>query len=196
MNPNRARRILITGSIATGKSKVSSYLKDRGMTLVDADEIARDLSKDPAVLSEVAQTFGPEYVVEGGFNREALAQLVFADPERRRELNAILHPRIYDEIRRPREGTVVFYDIPLYFEVEEELNFPMDDIWVVATSPEVQLQRLMARDGIDEDFARAKIEGQMSQEEKVARAHVVLNNDGTEEELFEQVDRALEKISK
>lgn len=174
----------LTGGIASGKSTVSAYLRRLGATVVDADELAREVvAPGTPGLRQVVAAFGEAYLDAGGaLRRRALAARVFADPEARRRLDAIVHPlvarRLEEEVARARSRgeRAVVLDVPLLFE--SGMDRMVDEVWLVAVPPAVQIARLRARDGLDEAGARARLASQMSLEEKLRRAHVVIWNDG------------------
>jgi len=173
----------ITGGIATGKSAFCEQLRALlPATFFDADQAGRDLTKaDPEVKELIARSFGPEiYSAVGDLNRAQLRTIVFADPEKKRALEQILHPRIRRqwavEAESRRKSTELFLaDIPLLYETGGEAL--CDRVVVVACSPRLQLQRLMARSSLSLSAAREMISAQMPLTEKIARAdHVVWNN--------------------
>ena len=174
----------ITGGIATGKS---AFLKDLrqllpSATWFDADLAARDLSNhDPEVRGLIAEVFGPGiYSTEGDLNRAQLRAIVFANPEKKHALEQILHPRIRRQwslqAESRRKSTELFLaDIPLLYETGGETL--CDRVIVVACSPRIQRQRLMARSSLEQAAAEQIIAAQMPLAEKIARAdHVVWNN--------------------
>ncbi len=179
----------VTGGISTGKTSFVESLRElaRGARFFDADAAARELAdSDPEVRGLIEKAFGAQVYSESGtLNREAVRAIVFADADRKRALEQILHPRIRDqwslEAERHRNSTELFFaDIPLLYETGGETL--CDRVVVVACSPRVQLERLRERMGLDETEAQAMIDAQMPLEEKMARAdHVVWNNGGREE---------------
>jgi dephospho-CoA kinase len=189
----------LTGSIATGKSTVTRYLLSKGYPVIDSDQLARlVVAKGSPVLEEIAKTFGQDLILASGdLNRKALGAIVFSDEEARLRLNAITHPAINGEMHKQidqyeSEGKrLIFCDVPLLFEGEMEDQF--DEVWLVYTSEEIQLQRLMARDDIDEDTAMAKMNAQFSIEDKREMADEVISNEGSIEETHVQVDHLLMK---
>lgn len=196
MNQNKV--IGLTGSIATGKSQVSKYLKDKGIKVVDADLIARDLVDIPIVKDEIKKAFGENIYVNENLDRKKLAEIVFNNDKKRDILNDIMHPHIYkiilDEIKNSKE--IVFVDIPLLFEnekVNEKFGLKFDEIWLVYVDREIQIKRLMDRDGISRDYAEKKINSQISVEEKRKKADVIIDNSGTLEETFKQVEENLKR---
>ncbi len=197
MNQNKV--IGLTGSIATGKSQVSNYLRDKGIKVVDADLIARDLVDIPIVKDEIKKAFGENIYVNENLDRKKLAEIVFNNDKKRNILNDIMHPHIYkiilDEIKNSKE--IVFVDIPLLFEnekVNEKFGLKFDEIWLVYVDREIQIKRLMDRDGISRDYAEKKINSQISVEEKRKKADVIIDNSGTLEETFKQVEKNLKKL--
>lgn len=196
MNQNKV--IGLTGSIATGKSQVSNYLSDKGIKVVDADLIARDLVDIPIVKDEIKKAFGENIYVNENLDRKKLAEIVFNNDKKRDILNDIMHPHIYkiilDEIKNSKE--IVFVDIPLLFEnekVNEKFGLKFDEIWLVYVDRETQIERLMKRDGISRDYAEKKINSQISVEEKRKKADVIIDNRFTVEETFMQVEENLKR---
>jgi dephospho-CoA kinase len=181
----------LTGGIASGKSLVSQTLKGLGMTVIDADDVNHELmAKDETVKQEVGETFGPEVLTAGGtIDRGRLGQIVFRDPERRRQLERIMHPRILAQLwLRARESKDdVVLDIPLL--IEQGGHERVDVVVVVYTTRERQIQRLMGRDRISREEAVRRVDAQLPLEEKVSHAHYVINNSGTEEETVDQATR-------
>ena len=195
----KQNKIGITGSIASGKSVLTAYLLGLGYPVIDADAVAADLVQPGSdTLKEIAETFGDDMIAsDGALDRDKLGQLVFKDEVARRKLNDLMHPAIIRAMVDLSENFhgLVFFDIPLLFEEYDAmkangLNF--DAVWLVDVKEEVQLARLMARDSIDEAYAKEKIASQMSLEEKRSRAHVVFDNSGDLMNLYNQVDEVLE----
>lgn len=172
----------LTGGIASGKSTVAQMFRDAGIPVICADELAHEAVKPgkPA-LEEIRHVFGPQVFDDaGGLDRAAMARQVFRDPEKRRILEAIIHPRVAQEQQRriaelEAEGhTVVIADVPLLYESGWDSIF---DLIVVVYAPRnVQEQRLVVRDGMSVDDARARLDAQMSIEEKKQRADRVVDN--------------------
>lgn len=184
----------LTGSIASGKSTVTGILRSLGAVVVDADAIVHELQQPGTpVTAAIAREFGPEVIrPDGSLDRPALGRIIFAQPDRRKALEAIVHPavreRIWQEVDRCRvEGRpAVVLDIPLLFE--SGWDRWVDETWVVYTDRETQLARLMARDGLPEAEALRRIAAQGDLESKRARAHRVIDNRGAEEETRTQVE--------
>lgn len=175
----------LTGGIATGKSTVTAVLRDLGAEIIDADVLAREVVEpgEPA-LREIVAEFGPGVLeASGRLDRKALGAIVFADPARRRRLEAITHPRIRDRFGERVaaltaggfRGLVVF-DAPVMIESGNYRN--MDRLVVVVVDEATQIARLMARDGIGRDEALRKVASQMPLSEKAKLADYVIDNSG------------------
>lgn len=192
----------LTGGIACGKSTVSGMLEARGAAIVDADRIARDvvLPGQPA-LQDIREAFGDDVLLaDGTLNRKALGAVVFGDEAARRKLEAILHPRIRAEMARQmadwneREpGRLVVVDIPLLYESGLDKRFDFEEIIVVYVPREVQLERLMKRDGLSSEAAEQRLDAQMPIERKKELADVVIDNSGSLEQTEAQVEAYLRR---
>jgi len=183
----------LTGGIGSGKSTVSARLAARGAVILDADVITRDVQMPGSpVLIELAERFGPEVLAtDGSLQRQALADIVFTDPEALKALNAIVHPAVGREMNRrmieQRTTTnVVILDIPLLTENPRE---GLQGRIVVDVPVEIQVERLVKHRGFDEADARARIARQASRDERLATADFVLDNSGAPEDLEPQIDR-------
>jgi dephospho-CoA kinase len=185
-------RIGLTGGIGSGNSTVSALLAARGAVVIDADRIAREvLEPGTPGLAAVVEAFGAQVLRDdGALDRPALAGVVFADPAARKRLDGIVHPlvraRAVELAAEAPEGAVVVHDVPLLVETGQAGSY--DVVLVVRADPEVRVRRLVQR-GLTEEDARARIAAQATDEQRRAVADVVLDNDGTEEELAAQVDR-------
>lgn len=194
MNQNKI--IGLTGSIATGKSQVSNYLKDKGIKVIDADLIARDVANYKSVKNKIKKEFGDDLYKDDKLDRKKLAEIIFARKIHRQKLNSIMHPEIYKKIKKESENSegLVFIDIPLLFE-NEDLNkkygLVFDEIWLVYVDRERQIERLMKRDDISKEYAEEKINSQIPVEEKRKKSDVIIDNSGTLEETFAQVEENL-----
>ncbi|MEH7693176.1 MULTISPECIES: dephospho-CoA kinase [Bacillus] len=172
----------LTGGIASGKSTVSQMIKEKGIRVVDADIIAKEaVSKGAPALHQIVQTFGEEVLLPNGeLNRQQLGAIIFSDEEKRKQLNAIVHPEVRKEMLKQRdEGvsnneTFVVLDIPLLFE--SKLEGLVDRIIVVYTTPDLQLSRLMNRNDLSEEEALNRIHSQQPLEEKCQKADRVIEN--------------------
>ncbi|MEI4789166.1 dephospho-CoA kinase [Bacillus sp. FJAT-53060] len=172
----------LTGGIASGKSTVSQVIKEQGIRVVDADVIAKEaVSKGTPALQHIFQTFGEDVLLPNGeLNRQQLGAIIFSDEEKRKQLNAIVHPEVRKEmLKRRDEGinqqeTFIVLDIPLLFE--SQLENLVDRIIVVYTTPELQLSRLMKRNDLSEEEALNRIRAQQPLEEKCKKADRVIVN--------------------
>ncbi len=184
----------LTGNIGAGKSTVARLLAQRGVPVVDADQIAREVvAPGTEGLREIAARW-PQVVSEQGvLDRKALAALVFQDPRERAALNQITHPRIAFEVaarlRALEEAgqPVAVYEAALI--IENKMYQGLDGLAVVTAPEEVQLARLRQRDGMTEAEARARIAAQLPAAEKLRHATFAIDNAGSEAELAAQVER-------
>ena len=182
----------LTGNIACGKSLVLDTLAALGAETVDADVLAREaLSPTGPAYRAVLERFGPEIQLPSGeIDRRRLGRIVFADPAALRDLEAFTHPYVAAQVRKrvaAASGPIVVDAVKL---LESGLADLCDEVWVVTCPPDEQLRRLIARDGFAEEDALLRIRAQPPQEEKVARADVVIANDGTPEETRRRVMEA------
>ncbi len=188
----------LTGGIGTGKSTVAKCLRQRGYVVVDADQLAREaIKKDSPGLKAVLQAFGPRLLSpDGELDRQALAKIVFDDQMALEKLERIVHPivRMLTETTKKKlsvEGeTCAFYDVPLLFEKNMEALF---DLLVVVVSEEhAQVERLKKRNAWSEQEIKKRIARQLPLADKKTKAHFVVVNDGSLEDLEAQVDKLLE----
>lgn len=189
-------RVALTGGIGSGKSSVAARLAQLGAVVVDADAIAREVVEPGTPgLDAVVAEFGQQVLApDGSLDRAALASIVFSDPERRRALEAIVHPLVGERSARliagaPQDALVV-YDVPLLAEsagTGRDRRGEFDAVVVVEAPLEDRVRRLVAR-GLDEDDARARIAAQATDEQRRALADHVLDNSGDLEHLRAQVD--------
>lgn len=188
--------VVLTGSIATGKSTVSKCFASLGFHIIDADQIAHQILGEQS--EKVAEMFGGSLIVGGEVDRKALGAIVFSDTKKRKELEALLHPLIYNEIERlsvkeDRFAKPYLVDIPLFFEGG---RYPIERSIVVYATTEQQLERLMERDGYNRQEALDRIATQMPVEAKRKRATYVIDNGGTLTQLKEECTRVYKEIIK
>lgn len=184
----------LTGGIGSGKSTVTSMLEELGAVVFDADVLSREaVARGTPGFGAVVERFGPNVLAPGGdLDREALASIVFADPAARRDLEAIVHPEVrrrFAEAVERFEGTnaVVVLSAPLL--IETGMHTAFDVLVVVSTTPHTQVERLMRDRGMSEAAIRARIEAQLPLDEKAAVADVLIDNEGSLEELRGHVER-------
>jgi dephospho-CoA kinase len=177
-------KIAITGGAGTGKSTVARMFKELGAEVLDADAIAREaVAVGQPAWQELRRVYGADFFHENGeLNRSRLAQLVFADPEARRRLDGLIHPRVEAELQARvaelarRGAALVLVEVPLLFETGREAAF--DRVIVVAAPEAGQIRRLRARDHRGEAEIRGILEAQGRLKDKVARADYVVDNGG------------------
>ena len=191
-------RLGLTGSIGSGKSTVAEMLRSQGISVLDADAIARQVSRQPETLEAVKLEFGSEYVLEMDLNRPKVAELIFNNPEARAKLNAIIHPLVRAEMTRLQtklefEGAkLVVQDIPLLFENGYEKLF---DATILVDAPlENRITRVQARDGLTRAAIAARDAAQMPASEKRLWATYILENAGDLAHLERQLIAVLEQI--
>lgn len=186
----------LTGGIASGKSTVANYLKENGFAVIDADIAARQaVEKGTEGLRKVAETFPGVLNEDGTLNRKALGTIIFNDKAQRDSLNEIVHPivrRLMDEEKAAAlsEGKVVVMDIPLLYE--NELEHTVDEVWVVYVSYDIQKMRLMKRNELSESEADARINIQMSMDEKRDKADIVIDNGHDLDTLYKRLEALIE----
>ena len=186
----------LTGGIASGKSTVSKYLAEKGFNIYDADKIAKDISEKKSVQEEIISTFGNKILDKNGnIDRKKLKEIVFENKEKLEKLNGIIHPKVidfYKELKKQNTDEIIIFDVPLLFE--SEIDKFCDKILVVISDYEIQLNRIVERDKIDRDLAEKIIKSQLSNEERIKKADVVIENNSSLEDLFEKVERFCEGI--
>jgi len=192
-------RVALTGGIATGKSYCLGRFAARGVPTIDADLLARDaVAPGTPGLAAIAARFGRGVLgADGTLDRPALGRIVFGDGKARAALEAIVHPEVYRRIREwfanlPAGTRVAMADIPLVFETGHNHDF--DEVVVAACRPEEQIRRVMARDGLTDAEARARLAAQWPIEEKVKRADRVIWTDRGFAETDRQVAEAYDSL--
>jgi dephospho-CoA kinase len=186
----------LTGSIASGKSTIAEMLERYGVPIVDGDVIAREVVEPgQPTLQQIVEAFGEDILTaEGTLDRPKLGSIIFSDIEKRKALNAIIHPAIRAEMVRQRDayveqGKSVVLDIPLLFE--NKLQHLVEKVLVVTVSEETQLTRLMERNNLSETEAKQRIASQLPLSVKEAGADAVIHNNGTIEESEHQLQQVL-----
>ncbi|MGN5882269.1 dephospho-CoA kinase [Staphylococcus simulans] len=186
----------LTGGIGTGKSTVSELLAVHGFKIVDADIAAREaVEKGSEGLEQVRRTFGDESIDENGeMNRKYVGEIVFNDDKKREELNHIIHPIVRELMEKQKEayleqGYNVIMDIPLLFE--NNLQDTVDETWLVYASESIQVERLMERNDLTQEEAKARVYSQISIDKKRRMADHVIDNRGTLLELKQNLEALL-----
>ena len=186
--------IALTGGISTGKSTVCNLFKLHGFLTIDADLIAHRLLDENS--NKIASMFGEQYVQNGKVLRKELGKIIFSNEENKLKLEALLHPLIKEQIIKEskifeEQNKPYFVDIPLFFE---KMSYPIPKSLVIYTPKELQIQRLMKRDNIDENEAKLKISNQMDIEEKRKLANMVIDNSQNLKHLQKEVERIIGEI--
>ena len=191
----------LTGGIGSGKSTVAELLAERGAVVIDADDLARRaVAPGTSGFDRVVETFGSDILgPDGGIDRATLADVVFADPSRLRELEAIIHPevaRLLVESVEPYRDTddVIVYAVPLLAERGMAEGF--DVVVVVVADVDRRIERLMRDRGMTAEEVRARVAAQLTDEERARVADVLLDNDGEPERLTPQVNRLWTDLAK
>ncbi len=189
----------LTGGIASGKSTAARHLGERGATVIDADKLGHR-AYDPGTpgFDKVVAAFGDEVVGDGRIDRRALGGKVFGDPAQLKRLTDIVWPEILDLAKadigaaKARGETIVILEAAVLLEAGWEAE--VDEVWVVTVEPEVAVERASARDGVDAAAVQARIDAQLSNGERVAKAHTVIDNSGTEAMLLGALDREWQRL--
>ncbi|HEX4337712.1 MAG TPA: dephospho-CoA kinase [Polyangiaceae bacterium] len=190
----------LTGGIGSGKSTVARRFRARGLPVLDADQLARDVvAKGTTGLAEIVARFGEGVLdADGSLDRKKLAALVFKDDEARKALNIITHPRVgslltkrAEELAR-RGEPLACYEVPLLFETG--LDTVLRPVVVVAAPLDARVERTMVRDAGTEDDVTSRVRAQMPLEEKVRRADYVIDNAGAPEDLVARADEVFESV--
>jgi dephospho-CoA kinase len=191
-------KVALTGGIATGKSYVLARLDDRGIATIDADDVTHEaLGAGTTTSKAIAARFGPSSLKpDGSVDRVLLARKVFSNADARADLEALIHPVVYDRIRKWYEtldNPIGVASVPLLYETHHERDF--DFVAATVCPPEQQLQRILERDGISEREARQRIAAQMPAEQKAALANFVILTGGSKLATDHQIDELLIAIN-
>lgn len=188
----------LTGGIGSGKSTVSEILRNKGYVVLDADEIGKKVTaKDEPLLRLLVKEFGIEIIQEDGtLDRKMLANLAFGDRSKTNRLNELVQTAIlcrsveeFHKISLSGQEKPMFFEVPLLFEAGWDKY--MSQIWLVTAPEDVRIERVEIRDGMSEEEIRTRIRLQMSEEEKMERADVIIENDGGMAKLMAQVEKAI-----
>ena len=191
-------RVGLTGGVASGKSTVSAILRELGAVVIDADELAREVvARGTPGLDQVVAAFGADVLTpDGDLDRAKVGSIVFADEARRRELEAIVHPLVFERIveleQAAPDGALVVHDIPLLAESGRADTF--DAVLVVDAPPELQVERMVRDRGWSREDAEARIAAQAGREERLAIATHVIDNSGSLEDLRRRVTEIADEL--
>jgi len=193
------KRIGITGGIGSGKSVVTDLLREKGYSVIDADEVAREAAMpgEPAMLRLREEVGDEVFHGDGSLDRQKLAKAMFSDPLTLMTVNEIFHGDIKERVegyvneREEKGGKGVFLSVPLLFETDA--GWMTDEVWLVTADDDVRLRRVMERDGLPEEDVRARMASQMPEDDKRARADIVIENNGAIGELYAEIEELLAK---
>lgn len=193
MSPSK---IVITGTIASGKSTLCKLLEEMGYKVISADEVNRALLEPGSKNFEAIKNSGEfdEAFNNESLDKKALAQIIFSDSQKLKKLNQLTHRNILDEIENQiakLDESVVFIEIPLFFQMEEK--FVANEVWLVVANYETQLQRLMTRDNIDRAYAKSKIESQDQLLTMKENSNVIFDNSTSIENLRKELEIVLKQ---
>ena len=196
----RVQRVALTGGIATGKSYVSSKLREAGVPVVDADTLAREVvAPGTPALAAIRKRFGPDAVrSDGTMDRVRIGHLVFRDKRARQDLEGIIHPAVIKAIEEffeklPKKTPFAVADIPLLYETGRQAQF--DSVIVVACPRAMQLERVLSRDRLSKEDAERRLAAQLPIDEKVKKANHVIRTDGGFEKTDEQIKNLMASLS-
>jgi dephospho-CoA kinase len=195
----RAHVIGLTGNIATGKSTVAAMLAELGAEVIDADRLVHSMQGPSSPLAgPLSAAFGPQVVnADGSINRPALGQVVFSDPAKLEELERLIHPAVVERMRlateEPGAPVLVLDAIKLF---EAGIAAFCDEVWVTDAGRETQIVRIMSRNNVDRSEAERRIDAQPPQAEKIARADLVIDNDGALDDTRAQVLAAWKRLTR
>lgn len=187
------KKIGLTGGIASGKSFAADYIKSKGYRVIDADLITKTLLKDDTVLLEIKAVF-PTVFQHDQLDKKALADMIFSDLSKKKTLEAIIHPRVYQAMRQAltlyQDEPFVILDVPLLYETYQADLYDM--VMVIYVDHSTQLKRLMARDQLTEKEALARINAQMPLSEKIEKADIVIDNTQDKQSTQKRLDKIIE----
>jgi len=201
MKHENMKLIGLTGGVGSGKSTVSAYLSDKGYPVLDADKIAREIvAPGGDALKSLVSVFGLGILNDdGSLDRKKLAGMVFHDSALKDKMDGIMHGEILklmrgriDDLALSGHEGPVFLDIPLLFEVDAGRIFDMNEIWLVDADDETRVRRVTERDGISRQAVLDIMGNQMSGAEKRRKAHKIIDNSGSKEELYRVLDKLID----
>lgn len=188
------KKIAIAGNIASGKTQVENYLVSKGFSVFDSDKISHDLLNEAKIKQEITEYF-PSTNINNKIDRKLLGNIVFNDQQKRISLERIIHPQIeikIKEIFKSSKENIVFISLPLLFETGFDKLF--DEIIFISADENLRLERLMARNNLNETEAKKRIKSQLSEDFKKEKSNYIINNNGSIEDLHSQVDVIISKI--
>lgn len=190
------KKVAVTGGIASGKTTVCRMFEEMGAAVYFADEIVHKLFLEPRLVEILSREFGEQIVENGQINRKALGNLVFKDPQKLKKLEGLLHPMVLESMEQKyakAKGLFFIAEIPLLYEIGADERF--DAVVAVVADEKVAKQRFMAKGFSEEEF-KDRSKRQLSSEKKAKRAHFVITNNGTLEQLREQLLQLKDELLK
>ena len=191
----------LTGGIGSGKSTVSQYLAELGATIIDADKVGHEALTRADIKQEIVAGFGREVLgLDGEIDRKKLGPIVFSNPEALAKLNHIMHRRMRtmmeDKIAQYRRqgAAVVVMEAAVLLETDADWDKIVDEIWVTVSNEDTVIKRMKDQRGMTEEQTKARIRAQMSNEEKIKRASVVIHNEGSLEDVKREVKKHWDKL--
>ncbi|MBC7195550.1 MAG: dephospho-CoA kinase [Caldisericia bacterium] len=189
----------LTGNIASGKSKISEYLKSKGFKIIDADSIGKTVLSFNNIKNKLVRTFGKNILEsDGSIDRRELGRIVFSSKENLKKLNRITLPVLTKLIKRKinelKSKKVKYAVLDAAILIEANWHKLVDEVWVVYADPDIQLERLIKRENYSIEEAKNRINAQLSIEEKLKFANRVINNSYDWEKTKEQIDKILEEV--
>ncbi|MBQ3438071.1 MAG: dephospho-CoA kinase [Fusobacterium sp.] len=189
----------LTGGIASGKTTVSNYLKTKGYRVYDADIIAREIFEKREVEKEIIKEFGSSILSINNeiqkIDRKKLKKIVFEDENKLKILNNIIHPKVfkfYENIKKINKKEIIIFDVPLLFE--SGIDSLCDINILISAEEEIRIKRVMKRDNIEKKLAEKIIKSQMSENEKINKADIVIKNNEDIESLIKKIERFCENL--
>ncbi len=193
-------KVGLTGSIGTGKSTVAKIFKELGAYVIDADQIVHSLLKEESVKEKIREILGNVFDDKGEIDKKKVAEIIFNNPEKKKQLEALIHPLVFERIQEKIKNiekkdpdAVVVVEVPLMIETGSYKNY--DVVIVVYAPEEIQLKRLLNR-GMEKEDALKRIKSQMPIDEKVKYADIVIENTGTLEELKKKVENVYRELKR
>lgn len=181
----------LTGGIATGKSTAVNFFKRMGIKIIEADEIAKDITNNKKVIEKIIEVFGKEVLKKNKLDRQKMREIIFSDEEKLKKLNEITHPeiikKILEEIEKNKTEKLLVVDVPLLYETEFEKY--TDKVLLINCIKDIELNRLMERDNITYELAMNMINAQMCMKEKLKKADFIIDNNGNLEEFYNKLDK-------
>ena len=188
----------LTGAIATGKSTAGNIIRNHGYQVINSDKIGHDLMEPGQKnYNEIVESFGKDILNEDKtINRTKLGEIVFSNKDKLELLNKISHKNIFNKINciiHQSFDKIIFIELPILIELKKEnkLSIVFDEIWLVYVNPEIQIKRLIERNDLSEKQAKDRIGSQMSIDEKLGYADFIINNEGSLEDMEDQINKRL-----